>query len=193
MMKRLLLVCLTLALVLAGTACGEKEAPAPAPSSRLIGGGEEAPPEAEEAGTVLLQLPVRKDDAQWTVSLRCPADWENGGGSIDLAGKKLVEISWYAVEEEPAPYLDRWYQNIQNGEEKTVGGRTFRAIAEEYLLLDQEEKKQYPFIIYSYYTEEGGGYLCVTFFQNQETMPVSLETFERVLSTVSVKEGGPED
>ena len=129
-----------------------------------------------------ISLPRIGDEEQTkVVTLVCPTNWTNceGRSTIDINGKKGIEIYCYSFEE-----MGNIINQLETAETKKIGSKSFWIVSEEYNIL--EKPKVIPYVIWRYYYYDGELYYGIAFFQNQEEPQMSLEEFESILATMKI-------
>lgn len=131
-----------------------------------------------------IPLPCIGDKEQIKVAtLSCPSNWNHfdGGGTINIDGKKVLEIHCYSPENES---MKNTLELLKTAKTKEIGDRSFWILSEEYKIVDKP--KAVPYIIWRYYYYDGELYYGIDFFQNQEEPQMSLEEFESILATMKI-------
>ena len=130
-----------------------------------------------------ISLPCIGDENLTKVAtLVCPTNWTLGGGStIDINGKKGLEIHCFSPESES---MKNTLEQFKTAETKEFDDKYFWIVAEEYNIL--EKPNWVPYTIWRYYCYDGDLYYGIYFFQNQEEPQMSLEEFESILATMKI-------
>ena len=154
-----------------------------APSSQTEGPPE---PSEDEAPAPYQELRVpflwggNGDEQKRFLSISCPADWV-ADGTINLNGKKIVEALCFTPDRmEEGSQMSR----LDSAEQKEIGGQTFWVLSEEQYILEKPNWTSY--LIWQYYCFDGELYYRIAFFQDQENLPVTLDEFEDVLTTMKI-------
>ena len=104
-----------------------------------------------------------------------------GGSTIDINGKKGLEIHCFSPESES---MKNTLEQFKTAETKEFDDKYFWIVAEEYNIL--EKPNWVPYTIWRYYCYDGDLYYGIYFFQNQEEPQMSLEEFESILATMKI-------